>query len=208
MSTTDINSYLDGFELSFKKVEMASSKRNYVKDILSSASDNLVIQIANELDIKHDFNTYNDFEIENFDDLSFKYIDEQIKKCEYKVTNDDYDGAITNARTLLETVCICILEDVEWENIPYNGDVIDLHKEISKLLKMKPDIYNEDFLKQISSGFFSIVNGIANLRNKLSDSHGKSKEKYYKPSYRHADLAVKSVFTISEYLYRSWKNSK
>ncbi|WP_230869438.1 abortive infection family protein [Iocasia frigidifontis] len=67
-------------------------------------------------------------------------------------------------------------------------------------------IYNNDSLKQISSGFFSIINGISSLRNELSDAHGKLKKGYYKPEYRHAMLAVNSSKTTSEFLYSSWEN--
>nr|WP_239551301.1 abortive infection family protein [Halanaerobacter jeridensis] len=203
MTTREINIFLNGFNLDFEEKEMANSKRVYVEEILSNVSEDIVVDIANELDIE--INQYDDLEVEKINKLNFNYINDQIDKCRNKLKDKDYDGAITNARTLVESVCYYILED-SGKEISNKGDLIKLYKTVSDLLQMDPSIYNEDFLKQISSGFFSIINGIASLRNELSDAHGRSKDNYYKPEYRHAMLAVNSAKTISEFLYSSWEN--
>jgi len=41
-------------------------------------------------------------------EIGFEYVGEQIGKCREKIQKSDYDGAITNARTLVETVCLFI----------------------------------------------------------------------------------------------------
>jgi hypothetical protein len=71
---------------------------------------------------------------------------------------------------------------------------------------MDPSLYLQDSFKQILSGIISIINGLSNLRNVMSDAHGKSKVKYYKPTERHAILAVNIANVISEFLYASWKS--
>ncbi len=71
---------------------------------------------------------------------------------------------------------------------------------------MDPAHYPEDCFKQILSGIISIIDGLSNLRNVMSDAHGKSKTKHYKPAARHAILAVNITKTISEFLYASWKS--
>jgi hypothetical protein len=42
--------------------------------------------------------------------VNFEHIHEQLKKCENKITEKDYEGAVTNSRTLLESVCWKIME--------------------------------------------------------------------------------------------------
>jgi hypothetical protein len=42
--------------------------------------------------------------------LSHDFIIEQIDKCEEKLSGGDYDGAITNARSLIEAVSISLVE--------------------------------------------------------------------------------------------------
>lgn len=138
-------------------------------------------------------------------EVGVEYIKEQIEKCEEKITKRDYDGAITNARTLVESVCLFILEE---SKIPYesDGNLIKLYKEVYKLLKMDPALYQEDCFKQILSGIISIINGLSNLRNVMSDAHGRPKTRYYKASDRHAILAVNLAKVISEFLYATWKS--
>jgi Abortive infection C-terminus len=58
---------------------------------------------------------------------------------------------------------------------------------------MHPSQHVEKSLKQILSGCFSIVQGLAAVRNELSDTHGKSKAKHYKLSERHAMFVVGQV---------------
>ncbi len=55
-------------------------------------------------------------------ELDFKYVNEQIEKCEEKIKNRDYEGAIMNARSLIESVCLCILE--EENKISYNKNMM------------------------------------------------------------------------------------
>lgn len=45
--------------------------------------------------------------------LSVLLIEEQIQKCREKVESGDYSGAITNARSLVEAVCVKIEADLD-----------------------------------------------------------------------------------------------
>lgn len=140
-------------------------------------------------------------------ELGSQYIEEQIAKCEEKIQNQDFDGAITNARTLIESVCLFVLEE---SAIEYNrdGDLPKLFKKVYNALKMDPALYPEDGIKQTLSGIISVINGLSNLRNEMGDAHGRSKTKYYKPTDRHAILAVNAAKSVSEFLYASWKSKK
>ena len=86
--------------------------------------------------------------------------------------------------------------------------MIKLYKAVASILHMSPGDYEDEFLKQILSGVFSIVNGVSGLRNAYSDSHGTSPSKAtYKIDERHAILTVNLAKTISEYLFLSYENS-
>ncbi len=63
---------------------------------------------------------------------------------------------------------------------------------------------NRRGLGQMLGGINSIVNGIANLRNKASDSHYNS----YKPDARIAQLAVNASLTICHFMIKTYKNKK
>ncbi len=126
------------------------------------------------------------------------FIDEQTKKCDRKLSEKDFDGAITNARSLLEAV----LSEVEHELSsqsppPYDGDLVQLYKRVQKLMNLEPsrsDISGP--LKQVLGGLASIVSGLAGLRNKMGDAHVRS----YQPARRHAVLVVNAAKTLAAFV--------
>lgn len=131
--------------------------------------------------------------------LNFDFINEQIKKSEDKIRTEDYDGAVTNARSLLETILLHILAENNIED-KHEGDLIKTYKEISKILKLSPNEYQNESLKQILTGCFSIINGLASYRNKASDAHGKAISKYSKIEAHHARFYVNVARSLADFL--------
>jgi hypothetical protein len=141
-------------------------------------------------------------EVKELERISFEYIHEQIKKCNDKIQDKDFEGSVTNARNLIESICLYILESRHNKKQEYDGNLLKLYKTVSLELKMSPSNYADENLKQILSGIFSIINGVSGLRNNFSDSHGSSPiQKKYKIDERHAILTVNLAKTISEYLF-------
>lgn len=116
------------------------------------------------------------------------------------------EGAITAARTLIESTLKYILDEQE---IQYNdgADLPNLYKEVSKSLNLAPELHQEQIFKQILGGVSSVVTGLGALRNKLGDAHGKSK-KSVKPSERHSEFAVNIAGAVTIFLYRTFKETK
>ncbi len=138
--------------------------------------------------------------------ITFDYVREQIAKCDEKITLGDFEGAVTNARNLLESTCLFIYEKITGEEYRYDGDLAKLHKKIADLFGMKPEIHNDQNLKRILTGVSSIIHGVAELRNSQSDAHGKTPSKIsYRIDKRHAVLVVNLAKTVSEYLYTSFE---
>jgi len=127
------------------------------------------------------------------------------KKAIEKKENDP-EGAITAARTLIESVLKHILDE---QNISYNDgiDLPELYKEVAKSLNLAPEQHQEQIFKQILGGSSSIVSGLGALRNKLGDAHGKSKSNI-KPKERHSELAVNLAGSISIFLFKTFKETK
>lgn len=136
---------------------------------------------------------------EESEELSELVIEEQIQKCREKVEVGDYSGAITNARSLIEAVCVKIEADLDPDNAQGNdGDLLKLFNRVRKLLNLDPSRQDiSDSLKQVLAGLSNIINGLAAMRNKMSDAHGVA----YKPSRHHAKLAVNSAKTLADFLF-------
>jgi hypothetical protein len=116
---------------------------------------------------------------------------------------DDPDGAITAARTLLETVCKHILDG---DHIPYDPalDLPALYRKTAEHLRLAPAQQMEPILKQIIGGCTAVVEGIGALRNKLGDAHGKGKA-HAEPMPYHAELAVNLTGAAATFLVQCWE---
>jgi hypothetical protein len=112
----------------------------------------------------------------------------------------DPAGAITAARTLLETVCKHLLEDSEG-NATYgaNDDLPKLFRQTSELLNLAPSQHSEDAFKRILGSAASVVEGLSTLRNKVGDAHAAGR-KQVKPAARHAALAVNMAGSMALFL--------
>jgi hypothetical protein len=134
-----------------------------------------------------------------------EFIREQIGKCDEKIATADYDGAITNARSLLEAVLIGLEATLVPADKPYDGDLPQLFKRVQKALNLepaRPDI--DQPLRQVLGGLGSIVHGLAPLRNKMSDAHARA----YKPEVHHARLVVNATKTAVDFLVGSYRYQK
>lgn len=134
------------------------------------------------------------------DELTQLTIDENIRKCETKLSASDFSGAITNARSLIEAVLIGIEKDLDPGASDYDGDLVKLFKRTQKLLNLEPNRKDiSDPLRQILTGLTSVVNGLAAMRNKMSDAHAAT----YRPSRHHAKLAVYAAITLADFLFET-----
>lgn len=139
------------------------------------------------------------FAIENFDA-------ENIQAAWTKALDrraSDPEGAITIARTLLESVCKHILEEA---GVDFNdsSDIPKLYRQTAEQLKIAPSQHTEEVFKQILGGCTAVVEGLGALRNRLSDSHGKGKGGV-KPAARHAELAVNLAGALALFLIATWE---
>lgn len=115
----------------------------------------------------------------------------------------DPEGAITMARTLLESVCKHILEESQ-EKYDDSPDMNKLYRQTADRLNIAPSQHTEQVFKQILGGCTSVVEGLGALRNRLSDAHGKGKASV-KPAPRHAELAVNLAGALAIYLLATWE---
>ena len=111
----------------------------------------------------------------------------------------DPEGAITSARTLLETVIKHILEECE-EEYDENAELPKLYRAAAKALNLAPDLHTAEPIKAILGGTMTVVNGLGTLRNRLSDAHGRGGRRPVKPSPRHASLAVNTAGAMAMFL--------
>ncbi|WP_447901263.1 abortive infection family protein [Stenotrophomonas sepilia] len=115
----------------------------------------------------------------------------------------DPEGAITSARTLIESVCKHILDEsgTEYDDA---AELPKLYKATAEALNLAPSQHTEAVFKQVLGGCTSVVEGLGSLRNRLSDAHGKGKVAS-KPAPRHAELAVNLSGALATFLISTWE---
>jgi len=135
------------------------------------------------------------------------YIKEHINKCDQKIEQMDFSGAINNAKALLESVLNFIRGEIsdKPEKIKENLDLPILYKQVSQKLNLSEDEKTSNSINQILRGLSSIVAGLASYRNLESDGHGKGNKKKSQLEFHHAILAANSAKTMSEFIYSSYE---
>ena len=123
-----------------------------------------------------------------------------------KRSGDDPDGAITGARTLLESICKHILDEGSEGGAPYGtaDDLPKLYRAVSEKLNLAPSQHTEDIFRRVLGGCSSVVEGLGALRNKVGDAHGQGKRPV-RVAARHAHLAVNLAGTMATFLVETWQ---
>lgn len=116
--------------------------------------------------------------------------------------HSDPEGAITIARTLLETVCKRVLDEA---SVAYSDkdDLPALYRSVSGHLNIAPSQHTEDTFRRILGGATSVVEGLGSLRNKIGDAHGQGKRSV-RPTGRHAQLAVNLAGAMATFVVETW----
>ncbi|MDD2505179.1 MAG: abortive infection family protein [Bacilli bacterium] len=120
--------------------------------------------------------------------------------------SSDPKGAITVSRTLLETVCKYILDDL---SIEYDdkSDMPVLYGLVANNLHLAPNQQTEQIMKQITGGCFSVVQGIGSIRNKISDAHGEGEEQTLVDN-KYSMFIVNLAGSLSLFLLDSYESSR
>ncbi len=135
-------------------------------------------------------------------DLTSNYVRDAWHKAIDRKARDP-EGAITAARTLLETVCKHILDDMGATYVD-KDDLPRLYSLVATEINLAPSQHEEKVFKQILGGCQAVAEGLGSLRNRLGDAHGKGRIQA-RPSPRHAELAVNLARTMTTFLMATWE---
>lgn len=134
--------------------------------------------------------------------INHVFINEQIEKCNKKIVEEDYNGAVTNARSLIEAIFIEIIERSEGQEVRNDGDVENLWRKVKRIMKLEIDKETlPDYVVQILSGIDTSLKGLAGLSNNAGDRHANK----FNTRRHHAKLSVNLAMTLSDFLLDSWQ---
>jgi len=119
--------------------------------------------------------------------------------------SSDPEGAITMARSLLESVCKHLLDEM---GTPYDqkADLPTLYSSAAEDLYLSPSQHTEEIFSRILGSTQQVVEGLGAVRNRHSDAHGNNTAAG-RPVARHAELAVNLAGSTASFLVQTYRSN-
>ncbi|WP_164067834.1 abortive infection family protein [Serratia marcescens] len=114
--------------------------------------------------------------------------------------------SVSAACNILESVCKIYITD-EGLTMPAKQDLQGVWKVVKDNLGMDPQRIEDNDLRRILTGLFSVVDGIGAFRTHASTAHGAGRVSY-NVLPRHARLAINAAHSLVLYLIESWEQRK
>jgi len=133
--------------------------------------------------------------------LSREYLEELDRKVSERLRADELDAAITVSRTMLEAVLDELELKLSGEATEHHGELSRQYKSVAKQLGIdagRKDL--DDAFKKVCTGLVNVVDGLATVRNKMSDAHARKT----KPSPHHALVIANASRTVASFLIESY----
>ena len=110
--------------------------------------------------------------------------------------------SVSAACNILESTCKVFIADENLQ-MPAKQDLQSVWKVVREALGMNSKRIEDDDLKRILSGLYSIADGVGALRTHASTAHGAGRNAY-KIEPRHARLAINAAHTLVLFILESW----
>ncbi|HAT6937293.1 TPA: ATP-dependent RNA helicase HrpA [Legionella pneumophila] len=128
-------------------------------------------------------------------------IEEEFQRALTKIYTEPKE-AVSAACNILESVFKVYIQD-EQLDLPSKQDLQGLWRVVVERLGFDPKSIEDDDLRKVLSGLFSIITGIGAFRTHASSAHGAGR-KIYRLKPRHARLAINSAHTLALFIIETW----
>lgn len=136
---------------------------------------------------------------------NFTAVELEFNRALENIVNEPRE-AVSAACNIIESTFKIYIAD---ENLspPAKQDLQGLWKVVRESLGLDTKAVEDDDLKRILSGLYSLTDGIGALRTHASSAHGQGRIAY-KLQPRHARLAINAAHTLTMFILESWDNKK
>lgn len=136
---------------------------------------------------------------------NFPAVELEFNRAFENIVNDPRE-AVSAACNILESTFKIYIAD-EKLSCPAKQDLQGLWKVVRESLGLDTNAVEDNGLKRILSGLYSLTDGIGALRTHASSAHGQGRNAY-KLQPRHARLAINAAHTLTMFILESWDNKK
>lgn len=127
------------------------------------------------------------------------------EKARIAMRDGEFDSVITNSISFTESTIKIIHENFN-KKIPDKETLTELYKSANVILKLE-DVDREKAVFQVIGNLKGLVTSLANLRNSLSDAHGRGNSSSI-ANENIAELALNTSATISTFLIKRYLEVK
>lgn len=140
------------------------------------------------------------------DKLNFESVQADFDRALSQAETDPED-AVTSACSTLESVCKCLLDEMN-EPYPSRQDIAGLAQAVESKLNISPgrDDIDPD-IRRILGGLANVSRGIGSLRTHCGDAHGRGRD-VQRIDSRIARLAIHSASTVALFFIDTWQKNQ
>ena len=140
------------------------------------------------------------------DKLNFESVQADFDRA-LSQADSDSESAVTSACSTLESICKCLLDEMN-EHYPSQQDIAGLAQAVENKLDISPgrDDISPD-IRRILGGLANVSRGIGSLRTHCGDAHGRGKD-IQRIDSRIARLAIHSASTVALFFIETWQKNQ
>lgn len=140
------------------------------------------------------------------DKLNFESVQDDFDRALSQAETDPED-AVTSACSTLESVCKCLLDEMN-EPYPSRQDIAGLAQAVENKLNISPgrDDIDPD-IRRILGGLANVSRGIGSLRTHCGDAHGRGRD-VQRIDSRITRLAIHSASTVALFFIDTWQKNQ
>lgn len=122
-----------------------------------------------------------------------------LEKSKEKIISGDYEGAISNARSSVETAMADIYKTIVGEEYGKGGSLLDAYKRIKDLLALSENRFTNQNIKGVMSSITSMISSLDGICNEMGDRHTRPT----RPARHHAELCTNIAKSLVAFLYET-----
>jgi len=139
-------------------------------------------------------------------ELNFESVQHDFARALDQVESDPED-AVTSACSTLESICKCLLDEMN-EPYPSNQDITGLAQAVENKLDLSPGRVDlEPDVRRILGGLANVSRGVGSLRTHCGDAHGRGRS-VQRIDSRIARFAIHSASTVALFFIETWQKNK
>ena len=130
--------------------------------------------------------------------IDYKYIADLAFAAKEDLQKGNYDSVITKSRTMIEEA-FCFAIEAKGVSPTKDGKITSLDKQFRTHYNIHTDSNTDERIKKLLGGLTTAIQGISDMRNNNSDSHGTG-SKRYRLEKHHTEFCLNAAISVANFI--------